>query len=78
MEIQEFTRKELKNVARVALCELSRGDHTIALGMIDWLKEQGLDINRILRMAYTISKIDRLILANTYLDIKRASLSIKH
>jgi len=62
----------------VALCELFRGDHTIALGMVDWLKEQGFNINQIIRLAHVLTGVDKLILANTWLEIKRASLSINH
>lgn len=75
----DFDKHSLKNLAKTAFYELAEGDHTLALGLVDYLKEvHGLNINQIIRLAAILTKLDKLYLANTWLEIRRISMKTIH
>lgn len=75
----DFTRHSIKNIAREAMMELAHGDHTLAIALVDYLKtERNLNINQIIRLANAMTGIDKLTLANTWLDCRRLMAKTIH
>lgn len=77
--METLRKHEILRVANDSMTELAKGDHTLVLGLVDYLKDNcKMNIADIIRIASKKYKIEPIVLARTWLVVTKLTKATVH